>query len=86
MEQAETVAAHVQSDNLVAHVRQCISTLSEHVTCTVTLLVLGFDKLMKSKRKGFVILYLIFVGCLIHILCQNSKSLLFADYNILRIF
>ncbi|XP_063682222.1 crossover junction endonuclease EME1-like [Bolinopsis microptera] len=54
VEQAETVAAHVQSDNLVTHVRQCISILSEHVTCTVTLLVLGFDKLMKSKRKGTI--------------------------------
>ncbi|KAL5253407.1 hypothetical protein ACHWQZ_G013255 [Mnemiopsis leidyi] len=49
VEQAETIAAHIRSDNLASFKKQCCSLLFNHVTSTITLLVLGFVRHNKKS-------------------------------------
>ena len=51
VEQAETIAAHIRSDNLASFKNQCCSLLTNNVTSTITLLVLGF---IRHNKKRFV--------------------------------
>jgi len=52
VEQAETIAAHIRSDNLASFKKQCCSLLFNHVTSTITLLVLGFVRHNKKRSVG----------------------------------